>query len=194
MVGFIKLAAFRLDDLPAPSPTLFENTWAATWGMGCHHPGRDCRCPRQVDLAERVPLLYWCCLPWLAHCPLNCHDPRHHLHHWKDRSSEAPFAISYFPATGNPESLLPIRRDPLHTWARPCHCRLQSGSSSVHLSYHVKWRAMLWQHIRGLRHIIVELFSALGGGDDWERSGIVLSWLVVRISLCQGLWCNLPFL
>jgi len=48
-----------------------------------------------------------------------------------------------------------------------------SSCSRVDLGYRVKSRAMLWEHIQGLRHVFVEPFSALDSGDDWEPPGVV---------------------
>jgi len=56
---------------------------------------------------------------------------------------------------------------------------IPSSCSRVDLGYHVKSRAVLWEHNQGLHHIFGEPFSALGRPDNWERPGHVPDFLIV---------------
>ena len=76
------------------------------------------------------------------------------------------FAIPYFPATGDPVSPLPTKRDCLHTQQDHVVGVFPRSCSRVDLGYHVKSKAMLLEHIQGLPHVFMELFATLGGGDN----------------------------
>jgi len=114
MVQFTTLTWFQIHDFQVQLGNDLESTFTLTPALWCHHPLIDCGHLDCVDLAEQVPFLYWCWLPGITHCNLNCHFRRQQLHHRKDQCSEEPFDILWFPSTGNQMSPPPPRGDPLY--------------------------------------------------------------------------------